>query len=73
MGGYFIALKGPKGIEEIEKAKLAIEKLGGELEGVMRVSILDSNTDHQIIIIKKIKKTPAKYPRKAGLPSKKPL
>ena len=60
VGGKCICMKGPHIEEEIENAKKAIKILGGELK-------------RTIIIIKKLKETPAKYPRKAGLPSKEPI
>jgi len=73
INGYFIALKGPKAIKEIESAKNAIKELGGKIEKVIDVDELTEELNHKIVIIKKIKNTPKKYPRKAGMPLKKPL
>lgn len=73
VGGYFIALKGPEVDEEIENAKAAIEKLGGEVEKKIDVSIPFSDLSHNLLIIKKIKNTPSQYPRGGGNPKKKPL
>lgn len=73
VGGYFIAMKGPKATEEIETAKKAITLLGGEIEKVINYDISDTDYDHNMIMIKKISATSTKYPRKAPKPSKEPL
>lgn len=73
VGGYFIALKGPAVEEEILLSKNAISSLGGTLEDIIKVSIEESDLEHNIVIIKKIKDTPKQFPRKAGTASKKPI
>lgn len=72
VGGYFVAMKGNEPFEEAEKAKKAISEMGGETEEIKEV-ILPSGIKHSLIIIKKVKNTPSKYPRKAGKPSKEPI
>ena len=72
-GGRFLALKGPLAAEELEAAKRAIYILGGEVEEVKEVKIPYSDLSHKIIIIKKVRQTPQKYPRKAGIVTKNPL
>lgn len=71
-GGYFIAMKGNDIEKELENAKEAIKILGGKTEKVIEI-LLPSGIKHSLIIIKKIDETPAKYPRKAGKPSRDPL
>lgn len=71
--GYFIAQKGPKVSEELDKAKKAIDILGGEIVDNLDVKLPFSDIEHTLILIKKNRATPKKYPRKAGTPSKKPL
>ncbi|KYH34115.1 ribosomal RNA small subunit methyltransferase G [Clostridium tepidiprofundi DSM 19306] len=73
VGGYFIALKGPAITEELNDAKNAINILGGKLEKIENVDIEGSELEHNLVIVKKIKSTNRKYPRKAGIVSKKPL
>jgi 16S rRNA (guanine527-N7)-methyltransferase len=73
VGGYFIALKGPAVEEEITDAKNAIGTLGGKIEEILPVEIEETDLRHNIVIVKKIKSTPAIYPRKAGIISKKPI
>ena len=69
--GYFIAYKTEDAREEIEAAKKAISILGGKIEDIVPDSIEGSG--HLFVIVRKIKTTPPKFPRKAGLPSKDPL
>lgn len=71
VGGLFIALKGPKAEEELEKAKNAIEILGGRVKEIKSFN-LDGN-ERVNIVVEKIKKTKAKYPRGKNLPKKDPL
>lgn len=72
-GGKCICMKGPQIEQELEEAKFAIKELGGEIEKVEKLNLPDSDIERNIIIIRKIKETSNKYPRKAGLPSKQPL
>lgn len=73
VGGYFIAMKGPNVSEEIDEGKKAIELLGGKLQEIIQVEVEESDLKHNLVIIEKIKNTPNKYPRKAGMVTKKPL
>lgn len=73
LNGYFVALKGPAIEEEIIEGKKAIDTLGGELENIIEVNIEESDLKHNIVEIKKIKKCPKIYPRKAGSINKKPI
>lgn len=70
--GIVICMKGPNIEEEIEEAKNAIEILGGKIENIDNIQ-LPENLERNIVIIKKVKDTPSKYPRKAGTPVKQPL
>ena len=70
--GICICMKGPNIEEEIEEAKIAIEILGGKIEKIENL-LLHGELERNLIIIKKIKNTPEKYPRKAGIPTKQPL
>ncbi len=70
-GGIFISMKGPNAQEEIELAQNAIEILGGKIEKVENFKLADM--ERNIIVIRKEKVTPKKYPRKAGIPAKQPI
>lgn len=73
VGGYFICQKGPNLEEEIREAERAIKLLGGEIVDQIKADIPFSDRDHNILLIKKIKQSPSKYPRKAGRPTKDPI
>ena len=73
VGGKFISYKSEKAMDELEASKNAISILGGG--NVICDTFLLSGTDFSrtLVSIKKIKETPAKYPRKAGTASKNPI
>lgn len=71
--GYFLALKASHTPTELEEAKVAIATLGGKLEGDVAFELPREGGERHIVTIKKTKETPNKYPRKPGLPLKKPL
>jgi 16S rRNA (guanine527-N7)-methyltransferase len=72
-GGYFIAMKGPKAKLELADARSALKKLGGQVEQVQTLALPGDDEERNLLLIKKIKATPHKYPRQAGIPNKKPL
>ena len=72
-GGFFIAYKSEKVLEEISLSANALSLLGGNIESEYSFSLPDSDLQRTILFIRKENKTPDKYPRKAGTPSKKPL
>ena len=71
--GLFISYKSERVKEEYEKAKLAIKILGGKLINQIDFFLPDSDIYRNLVVIKKEKLTPAKFPRKAGVPSKEPI
>ena len=71
--GYFIPYKSEKINAEFNNAKEAIRVLGGKYEKQVEFSLPGSDIYRNLFIIKKVKNTPLKFPRKAGLPSKEPL
>ena len=73
VGGKCICMKGSDIEEELKNSKEAIKTLGGQIEQVEEFTLPDSDIKRNIIVIKKIKQTPNKYPRKPGVPSKNPL
>ncbi len=72
-GGYFLSYKSLDTGKEIKQAKKAIHILGGNIDREEIADLDGFDLQHKIIFIKKIKRTPAKFPRKAGTPSKDPL
>ncbi|MDE6584333.1 MAG: 16S rRNA (guanine(527)-N(7))-methyltransferase RsmG [Anaeroplasmataceae bacterium] len=63
VGGLFLAMKGSSGEEELRESKKAIELLGGSILKTISFTLPDEQEQRQIIVIKKIKPTPVKYPR----------
>ena len=70
--GRCICMKGSN-VEEIDYGKKAIEILGGKIERIEEFTLPNSDMKRTIIIIEKVLKTPNKYPRKPGTPSKEPI
>ncbi len=73
LGGYFVAYKGPDGDAELAAAEAALIELGGREEPAWHYALPLNMGQRQLILIKKERTTPAKYPRKAGIPEKRPL
>lgn len=72
-GGVFIAMKGPRGRDELEKSLKAIELLGGEVKEILDINIPESDIMHSIIVISKMKSIKKIYPRNGGQIKKNPL
>ena len=73
VGGKFISYKSEKITEESAAASKAIMLLGGRVSDQVEFNLPNSDIYRNLFVIEKIKPTPGKYPRKAGLPSKEPL
>lgn len=75
VGGVFLAMKAKKGEEETAAAATAIEKLGGKLCAMHKITLSHGErTEERVIVeIKKVAPTPAAYPRAWGKILKKPL
>lgn len=71
--GMFVSYKAGDCEEEIDKSKKAIKLLGGKIESIDEVELLDTDISRVFVCIRKKEKTAKKYPRKAGLPAKEPL
>ena len=72
IGGLLVAHKGPDIEEEMAAAANAISVIGGEVKEVRSVS-LEGLSPRSLVVVKKISKTPERYPRRPGIPSKNPL
>ena len=73
IGGTFAALKGPNAFTEIEAADKAIALMGGKIESVKDLEIPGTDLKHTLVVISKVKPTPAQYPRKGAAISKRPI
>lgn len=72
LNGLAICMKGPNFKEELENAKKAIEILGGKVESIESLNV-GEELERNIIVIKKVKNTPNKYPRGQSKPLKEPI
>lgn len=73
VGGFFLCQKGPKYESELKEGEKALKVLGGEIVDIKEYLLPNSDIKHYILIIEKVFKTPAKYPRKPGKPSLNPI
>lgn len=72
VNGESICMKGSN-IEEVKQSHRALNELGGKIQSIDTIYLPDTDIERNIIIVKKIKSTHKKYPRKAGMPKKEPL
>ncbi|WP_100405878.1 16S rRNA (guanine(527)-N(7))-methyltransferase RsmG [Bacillus solitudinis] len=73
VGGDFIAMKAAGTVDELKAAKRSIHQLGGKPTSDHSFTLPIEDSERHIVIIKKEKSTPKKYPRKPGTPNKQPL
>lgn len=72
-GGIFIVWKGKRSTEEELQAVRAAELLGMELERVLSVEPYPESKNRHLHLYRKVRKTPDRYPRRAGMANKRPL
>jgi len=70
---FMISMKGDKIEDEIKNSENALKKLGGEIKKVINFNLFETDIKRNIILVKKIKKTPKIYPRKSSLIKNNPL
>lgn len=73
VGGRFISYKSEKVVHEVSDAGKAISLLGGRMIDQVEFMLPNSEIYRNLLVIEKERKTPKKFPRKPGLPSKDPL
>lgn len=71
--GVFISMKGPNTKEEVVAAQNALAVLGGVIKDTIVIRLPYLGDERKLIIISKVRSTPDTYPRRAGIPAKKPL
>jgi 16S rRNA (guanine527-N7)-methyltransferase len=72
VGGHALAQKGAY-TDEVAAAQEAIAALGGRLGRIETVRLPDTEQPHALIVVDKVTNTDSRYPRRAGVPSKRPL
>jgi len=73
VGGSALAQKGESALEELNTAQTAITTLGGQALEPLPVSLPDVPEKRYLVVIDKVRPTPATYPRRVGIPAKRPL
>jgi 16S rRNA (guanine527-N7)-methyltransferase len=59
--------------EEVAAARGAIIQLGGQVEGLQNAESFSDNGQRTVLVVRKLRPTPARFPRAVGVPRKQPL
>ncbi len=73
VGGRCVALKGENAVAEVRQAEHALQVLGGSVGKVIPVELPQVAETHHLVVIQKVAATPPRYPRRSGIPNKRPL
>jgi 16S rRNA (guanine527-N7)-methyltransferase len=73
VGGGALAMKGETGPAEAHSAEGAIDMLGGHLQRLIPVTLPGVVEERYLVVVEKVATTPDKYPRRVGIPAKRPL
>ena len=73
VGGWMLAMKGPNLDRELAEGRSAIAQLGGEIDRTVPLPVPGRDWDHRAAWIAKVSPTPDRFPRRAGVPEKRPL
>jgi 16S rRNA (guanine527-N7)-methyltransferase len=73
LGGQVVAQKGASAQEEAQSAEHAISILGGRVQRVIPVELMGLAEARNLVVIDKVARTPDRYPRRPGIPAKRPL
>lgn len=73
VGGVCIAMKGATAYAEVDDSGDALKALGGRVEDVIEITLPNIEETHCLVVVEKIAATPKLYPRKAGIPTRKPI
>jgi 16S rRNA (guanine527-N7)-methyltransferase len=73
LNGRCIAMKGKTAYQEADSAKHALSLLGGRLSDIQKITLPGVSDEHYLVVVEKTAPTPSPYPRKPGVPTKKPL
>ncbi len=72
-GAHFLAQKGPDAPLEIQESAQALETLGGRVTSLHSLTLPQAMGERILVLVEKTGPTPARYPRRPGLPTKRPL
>jgi 16S rRNA (guanine527-N7)-methyltransferase len=73
VGGRMLAMKGENAPAETHSAEHALRVLGGHLRRLVQVTLPGIADERYLVVVDKVAATPSGYPRRVGLPGKKPI
>ena len=73
VGGRLIAQKKGEIRDELDKSLKAIDLLGGRLPELKAIAFPEFTDSRYLVIVEKVAETPPQYPRRPGIPDKRPL
>ena len=73
IGGQILAMKGENAPAEAHTAEKAAQILGGHLRHLLPVTLPGVAEERYLVVVNKVAATPEKYPRRVGIPAKRPL
>ncbi len=73
VNSIFIGMKSADIDQEVAEAKKIISKTGGKVVDIIKFELLETGLNRSLIVVKKIKATPAEFPRKTGMAQKNPI
>ncbi|MBN1483122.1 MAG: 16S rRNA (guanine(527)-N(7))-methyltransferase RsmG [Chloroflexia bacterium] len=73
VGGLFVAHKGQRVEEEVAAAEAALQLLGGRLRTLRAVELPGLDFPRHLVLVEKVAPTAERYPRRPGLPARRPL
>jgi 16S rRNA (guanine527-N7)-methyltransferase len=73
VGGHFLAQKGPDAQQELHRSAPALDTLGGSVTRTRHLTLPLAMGDRTLILVEKTAPTADRYPRRPGIPAKRPL
>lgn len=73
VGGRMVAYKGPRVEEELDQARRALRLLGGQVERIWAGRLPEKGEERRLVVIRKVVSTAPAWPRRPGIPEKRPL
>lgn len=73
VGGMLVAQRGHEARQEVREVQKTLEILGGRVKEIREVNLPTLREPRYLVVIEKVAPTPEKYPRRPGVPAKKPL
>jgi 16S rRNA (guanine527-N7)-methyltransferase len=73
VGGLVIAQKGADPAAEVATSQSAITILGGQVREIVPVAVPGLEEARHLVVLEKVLASPQKYPRRPGMPAKRPL